>query len=120
MISSILRFDFFRRLRRVSTYVYFLVYLGLVFLFVLASGGGLPNITVDFGTGGRVMINSPYALALVIAYVSFFGVVTTAAIAGQATYQDVDARITDFSTPRLSASFSISLGVSWQPWQFKQ
>jgi len=96
MISSILRFDFFRRLRRVSTYVYFLVYLGLGFLFVLASGGGLPNITVDFGTGGRVMINSPYALALVIAYVSFFGVVTTAAIAGQATYQDVDARITDF------------------------
>ncbi len=50
-----------------------------------------PNASVDFGTGGKVLINSPYALNSVITFISFFGIVITAAIAGQATYQDIDS-----------------------------
>jgi len=79
-----------------STYVYFLVFCGLGYLFTLMSGGGLPGASVDFGTGGKVLVNSPFALALIISYMTFFGVVVTAAIAGQATYQDVDNHATDF------------------------
>ena len=60
------------------------------------SGGAFPNASVDFGTGGKVLINSPYALNGVITYICFFGIVITAAIAGQATYQDIDSRSTDF------------------------
>lgn len=96
MILPILAFEFTRRLRRISTYVYFLVFFGLGFLFVLASGGAFSDTTVDFGTGGRVLVTSPFALNLIIMFVAFFGVVVVAAIAGQATYQDLDSNSTAF------------------------
>ncbi len=96
MVGTILAFEFRRRLRQISTYVYFLVFFGLGFLFVLMSGGGLSGATVDFGTGGKVLVTSPFALVLIIMYVSFFGMVVTAALAGQATYQDVDNKTTAF------------------------
>lgn len=96
MVGSIAAFEFSRRLQRISTYVYLLVFFGLGFLFVLMSGGALKEATVDFGTGGRVLVTSPFALNVIIMFVSFFGVVITAAIAGQATYQDVDSNSTSF------------------------
>jgi ABC-type transport system involved in multi-copper enzyme maturation permease subunit len=96
MVLTIANFEFSQRLRRISTYVYFVVFCGLGYLFTLMSGGGIPGATVDFGTGGKVMVNSPFALAIIISYITFFGVVVTGAIAGQGTYQDIDNRITDF------------------------
>ena len=96
MTASILAFEFSRRLRRISTYVYFLVFFGLGFLFVLMSGGAFPDATVDFGTGGKVLVTSPFALNLIIMFVAFFGVIVVAAIAGQATYQDLDSNSTAF------------------------
>jgi hypothetical protein len=96
MIVSILAFEFSRRLRRISTYVYFLVFFGLGFLFVLMSGGAFPDATVDFGTGGKVLVTSPFALNFIIMFVAFFGVIVVAAIAGQATYQDLDSNSTAF------------------------
>lgn len=96
MILSIAGFELSQRLRRVSTYIYFLVFGGLAWLFVLMSGGAIPNASVDFGTGGKVMVNSPYGLDVIITYITFLGIVVTAAIAGQATYQDIDSRSTDF------------------------
>jgi ABC-2 type transport system permease protein len=96
MVASILAFEFSRRLRRISTYVYFVVFFGLGFLFVLMSGGAFKEATVDFGTGGRVLVTSPFALNVIIMYVSFLGVIITAALAGQATYQDVDHNATAF------------------------
>ena len=96
MIFSILAFEFSRRLRQISTYVYFVVFFALAFLFVLMSGGAFPTATVDFGTGGKVLVTSPFALSAIIMYMSFFGVVITGALAGQATYQDVDSNSTAF------------------------
>lgn len=96
MILSIAAFEFRRRLRLVSTYIYFLVFFALAFLFVLMSGGAFPSATVDFGTGGKILVTSPFALNLIITYVSFFGIITIAAIAGQATFQDVDSNSTAF------------------------
>ncbi len=96
MIASILAFEFSRRFQRISTYVYFAVFFGLGFLFVLMSGGAFANATVDFGTGGKVLVTSPFALNLIIMFVSFFGVVVVAAISGQATYQDLDSNSTAF------------------------
>src|ERR1700722_11550249 len=93
---SISAFEFSRRLRRISTYVYFLVFFALGFSFVLMSGGAFPGATVDFGTGGKVLVTSPFALHVIIMYVSFFGVIVTAALAGQATHQDVDHDCTAF------------------------
>jgi ABC-type transport system involved in multi-copper enzyme maturation permease subunit len=96
MVFTIAGFEFRQRLRRISTYVYFVVFCGLGYLFTLMSGGAVSGASVDFGTGGKVLVNSPFALGIIIAYVTFFGVVVTAAIAGQATYQDVDNHATDF------------------------
>src|SRR5579863_1982672 len=91
MLANIFLFDLATRLRRLSTYVYFVVFFGLGLLFTLMSGGAFATATVDFGTGGKVLINSPYGLNAVITYISFFGIIITAAIAGQATYQDIDS-----------------------------
>ena len=96
MTVSILGFEFSRRLRRISTYVYFVVFFGLGFLFVLMSGGAFAQASVDFGTGGRVLVTSPFALNLIIMFVSFFGVIVIGAISGQATYQDLDSNSTAF------------------------
>jgi ABC-2 type transport system permease protein len=90
MLSNIFLFELGQRLRRISTYVYFVVFFALGLLFTLMSGGAFATASVDFGTGGKVLVNSPYGLNSVITFICFFGIVITAAIAGQATYQDVD------------------------------
>ena len=89
MLPAIFLFELKQRLRRISTYVYFVVFFGLGLLFALMSGGAFTQASVDFGTGGKVLLNSPYALNGIITYICFFGIVITAAIAGQATYQDI-------------------------------
>jgi hypothetical protein len=96
MLASIFFFEFQHRLRRVSTYVYFGAFFALGLLFTLMSGGAFATASVDFGTGGKILINSPYALNSIITYICFFGIVITAAIAGQATFQDIDNKTTDF------------------------
>jgi ABC-2 type transport system permease protein len=96
MIGTILRFELAQRMRRISTYVYFAVFFALGFLFILATGGAIAGATVDFGTGGKVLANSPYALNLIISYCCLFGLMISAAIAGQATYQDVESNCTQF------------------------
>jgi len=90
MLANIFLFEFQQRLRRISTFVYFVVFFALGLLFALMSGGAFPGASVDFGTGGKILLNSPYALNGIITYICFFGIVVTAAIAGQATYQDID------------------------------
>ena len=89
-LLAIFLFELRQRLRRLSTYIYFAVFFGLGLLFALMSGGAFAQATVDFGTGGKILLNSPYALNGIITYICFFGIVITAAIAGQATYQDID------------------------------
>lgn len=96
MALTILLFEIRQRLRRISTYVYFLILFALGMLFTLLSGGAFPGGSVDFGTGGKVLVNSPYALNQIIAYIAVFGVIITASLAGQATFQDVESNSTAF------------------------
>src|ERR1017187_1199419 len=96
MLLNIFLFEFQQRLRRISTWVYFVVFFALGCLFTLISGGAISGSSVDFGTGGKVLVNSPYALNSIITYICFFGIVITAAIAGQATYQDIESNSTSF------------------------
>jgi ABC-2 type transport system permease protein len=96
MALTILLFELRQRLRRISTYVYFLILFALGTLFMSLSGGAFPGAFVDFGTGGKVLVNSPYALNQIIVYIAVFGVIITASLAGQATFQDVDSNSTAF------------------------
>jgi ABC-2 type transport system permease protein len=95
MVLTIASFEVRQRLRRISTYVYFLIFLALSVLFTCMAGGAISNAAVDFGTGGKIWLNSPYALNVIMMYITFLGIVVTGAIAGQATYQDTDSHITD-------------------------
>jgi ABC-2 type transport system permease protein len=96
MTFTIASFELRQRLRRISTYVYFLVFLLLGFLFANVSGGAFSFATVEYGTGGKVLVTSPYALSQIIIYVSVLGIVITGAIAGQATFQDIDTNSSAF------------------------
>ncbi|HMD69825.1 MAG TPA: M1 family aminopeptidase [Bryobacteraceae bacterium] len=89
MLSAIFRFEMERRLRAISTYVYFLLFGALGFLMMVAAGGGLPGATFNFG-GEKVFVNSPYALTIQISILGAFGLLVTAAVAGRAGYQDFD------------------------------
>jgi ABC-2 type transport system permease protein len=85
---TIASFEIRQRLRQLSTWVYFALFLGLSFLFFVAAAGAFRDISVGFGTGGKVMVNSPFTLATLISTVSYFAFLVTAALAGQAIHQD--------------------------------
>jgi ABC-2 type transport system permease protein len=92
VLFIIARFEIAERLRRLSTWIYFALFLGLTFLFFVAAAGAFRDITVGFGTGGKVMVNSPFTLANLIGTVSYFALLVTAALAGQAIHQDFQHR----------------------------
>jgi ABC-2 type transport system permease protein len=95
MIGTILLFEFKQRLSRISTYMYFLILFLLGGFFAIAAGGGLPGGgAVDFG--GKVFVNSPFGLSELIRGVSMLGLIIAAALAGQATYQDIDNNCDSF------------------------
>lgn len=95
MVLTIASFEVRQRLRRISTYIYFLIFLALSVLFTCMAGGAISGAAVEFGTGGKIWLNSPYALNVITMYITFLGIVVTGSIAGQATYQDTDSHISD-------------------------
>jgi ABC-2 type transport system permease protein len=94
-------------LRRISTWVYFLIFFAMSFFFMLAAGGAWPEINFAFGGGGKVLANAPFALASIIPVLSLFGVSITAALAGNALYKDYEVRADPlfYTTPVSKASF---------------
>jgi ABC-2 type transport system permease protein len=79
-------------LRRISTYVYFAVFIAIAGLFMLVLTGAFGHFAV-MGTGGKVNANSPLTLAQLMPLMSLLGVSITAALAGNALYRDYDAGI---------------------------
>ena len=55
-LLAIARFDFGRRLRQLSTYVYFVLFAALAALWMAAAGGAFASARVSFG-GDKVLIN---------------------------------------------------------------
>jgi ABC-2 type transport system permease protein len=82
-------FDFSRRLRMISTWVYFALYAFIAGLWIAAAGGAVARASVSFG-GDKVLINGPYALAIGIAVLGFTGVTIIGSIAGRAVQQDFE------------------------------
>jgi ABC-2 type transport system permease protein len=101
VVLPIAAFEVRQRLRRISTYVYFAVFFALGAFFILAAGGAIAGASVDFGTGGKVNINSPWSLSMLMPLMAVFGVIITASLAGRAIHQDVDSDSTAlfFTTP---------------------
>lgn len=95
-LLRIASFELRRRLRMLSTYVYFAIFFGIGFLWICIAGGAFTQASVDFGAGGKVMINSPVSLLSLMMIAGYLGTIITAAIAGRATYQDIDSNTTSF------------------------
>ncbi|HEY2189161.1 MAG TPA: hypothetical protein VGH48_11425 [Caldimonas sp.] len=92
---TIAGFDFVRRLRMVSTWVYFVLYAAVAGLWMAAAGGAVPGTLVNFG-GDKVLINGSYALAVGIGVLAFTGITVIGSIAGRAVQQDFEAGIHPF------------------------
>jgi ABC-2 type transport system permease protein len=88
-LLTIAFFDFSRRLRMISTWVYFALYAFIAGLWIAAAGGAVARASVSFG-GDKVLINGPYALAIGIAVLGFTGVTIIGSIAGRAVQQDFE------------------------------
>jgi hypothetical protein len=90
--AAIVRWEVGYYLRRISTYVYFFVFVGIAGLFMLALTGAFGDVAL-MGTGGKVKANAPLTLAQILPLMGLLGVSITAALAGNALYRDYDAGI---------------------------
>ena len=90
--AAIVRWEVGYYLRRVSTYVYFFVFVGIAGTFMLALTGAFGDVAV-MGSGGKVNANAPLTLAQLLPLMSLLGTSITAALAGNALYRDYDAGI---------------------------
>jgi ABC-2 type transport system permease protein len=104
---AIVRWELRYYLRRVSTWIYFGIFAAIAFLFMLATGGAFNEASVVLGGGGKVMANSPYALATLLPLLALLGVSMVAAVAGNAMYRDYDARMDPlfYTTPVSKSAF---------------
>ena len=90
LFLALVRWELWYNLRRISTWVYFTVFFAIAFLMMLAAGGAWDAVNLALGSGGKVLANSPYALAAMMPVISLLGVSITAALAGNALYRDYD------------------------------
>ena len=100
--GGIVRFELGYYFRRISTYLYFGIFLTLSFLLINAIGGAWQSVGAAVGgSGGNVHVNSPYVLSISAGAISLFGVLVTAALLGNAVYRDYDTGIYPlfFTTP---------------------
>ena len=84
----IARFEARQRLKLLSTWVCFGMFLLLAMLWMAAAGGVFRDAIVSFG--GRVLINGPRQVALSVAVLGSLGVVVAAAMMGRAVQQDFE------------------------------
>ena len=92
---TIAAFEFRSRLKLMSTWVYFLIFLALSALWIAAAGGLFAGASISFGSS-KVAVNSPYALAQTVATLGLLGATVMAAIMGRAVQQDFEYRTQSF------------------------
>jgi ABC-2 type transport system permease protein len=92
VLLQIAAFELKKRARMLSSYVYFAVLFGCGLLSMMAAGGAFSSITVGLGSD-NVRANAPEIVHAFTALLSHFGLPITAAVFGQAVYQDVEAQL---------------------------
>ena len=92
---TIAKFDFVRRLKATSTWVYLVLYAAIAGLWMAAAGGALSNAAISFG-GDKILINGTSALAVTIGILGFIGITVIGSVSGRAVQQDFEAGIHPF------------------------
>ena len=106
--AGIVAFELRYYLKRISTWVYFGIFLLLSFLLAHLLGGAWEQVQMSVGgSGGNIHVNSPYATAQLSGAVSLFAVLVTAALLGNAIVRDFDTGVHPlfFTTPISRASY---------------
>lgn len=93
-IAVIARFEASQRLKLLSTWVYFAIFLALGLTWMLASSGMLRNLNIYVGS--QLMIDAPRLVALATAMVGSLGVVVVAAVMGRSVQQDFEHQMHHF------------------------
>ena len=89
MIGRLIAFECKQRLRLPSTYAYALALAAAGAFMMLGSGGVFRNMSVSVG-GERVHANSPFGVFQTTTTVALLGLLTVAAVFGQAAYRDFE------------------------------
>lgn len=95
MLAAIVRFEFARHLRSISTYVYFTVFLAAGFVAMASTGGAITESFIVLGEG-KVLVNSPFILHELITLFGYVGMLVMAAVAGRAAFQDFESGMDSF------------------------
>lgn len=93
-LLDIARFEARQRLKLLSTWVYFFMFLALAMLWMAAAGGVFKEASVNFG--GKVFINAPRSVELTVAFLGCLGVIVVAAMMGRAVQQDFEYQMHHF------------------------
>jgi len=93
-LFAIAGFEARQRLKLLSTWIYFAMFLALSMLWIAAAGGVFKEASINFG--GKVFINAPRSVALTVAFLGCLGVIVVAAMMGRAVQQDFEYRMHHF------------------------
>jgi len=93
-LLAIAGFEARQRLKLLSTWVYFFMFLALAMLWMAAAGGVFKEASVNFG--GKVFINAPRSVELTVAFLGCLGVIVVAAMMGRAVQQDFEYQMHHF------------------------
>ena len=85
---AIALFEARQRLKMLSTWVYFGMFLLLAMLWMAAAGGVFKEAVVTFG--GRVFINAPRSIMFTASFLGCLGVIVVAAMMGRSVQQDFE------------------------------
>ncbi len=88
---TIARFELKKRFGLLSSYVYFVSLFACAFLTMISAGGAFSNVSVSTGSD-KILANAPFQLSALLTILSHFGVLISAAVFGQAVYQDFESR----------------------------
>ncbi len=90
-LVAIAGFEVHKRIRLISTWVFFAVFLAAGFLLALAGGGAFEHVSVGGGSE-KVFANAPGRVLTEIGLVTALGLAVAATIFGQAGFQDFENR----------------------------
>ncbi len=85
---AIASFEARQRLKLLSTWIYFAMFLALAMLWMAAAGGAFRDANVSFGS--KVLINAPRSIELTVAFLGCLGVIVVAAMMGRSVQQDFE------------------------------
>ncbi|MEL0338233.1 MAG: hypothetical protein VXA50_07710, partial [bacterium] len=106
MWKDILYFEIQQGFKKVSVWVYFIIFFALAFLIANILGGAFTGASIVIGNQGT-NVNSPLLIAELQTVFTIFGVLICAAIFGNAGYRDYETNMHPliFTTPIKPASY---------------